>query len=110
MNKYFDTRICVSETTLALCAWPHRRPIGRLVLKGKSEGLGTYELLTATRAQAHEIVEYAKAYRLVESCDPAAGKVFAELTERYPDDGLIAFYATRLEAGITGVTIRLSRK
>ena len=110
VNKYFDTRVCVSETTLAHCAHPHHRPIGRLVLKGKSEGLGAYELLTAARWQAPEIVEYTKAYRLVESCDPAAGKVFAELAERYPDDGLIAFYAIRLEAGVTGATIRLSQK
>ena len=110
VNKYFDTRVCVSETTLAHCAYPHHRPIGRLVLKGKSEGLGAYELLTASRRQAPEIVEYTKAYRLVESCDPAAGKVFAKLAERYPDDGLIAFYAIRLEAGMTGATIRLSGK
>ena len=60
--------------------------------------------------QAPEIVEYAKAYRLVESGDPAAGQVFEALAERYPGDGLIAFYATRLEAGMTGVTIRLSGK
>ena len=111
VNKYFDTLICVSEPTLARCTRPpHHRPIGRLVLKGKSEGLGAYEVFGASRAQDPEIVEYAKAYRLVESCDPAAGKVFAELAERYPDDGLIAFYAIRLEAGMTGVTIRMSEK
>ena len=110
VNKYFDTRVCASETTLARCAYPHRRPIGRLVLKGKAQGLGAFELLTASRMRAPEIVEYAKAYRLVESCDPAAGQVFEELAERYPRDGLIAFYATRLEAGMTGVTIRLSGK
>ena len=40
VNKHFDSRICVSETTLERCAYPHHRPIGRLVLKGKSEGLG----------------------------------------------------------------------
>ena len=110
VNKYFDTQVCVSETTLARCAYPYHRPIGRLVLKGKSEGIGAYELLTASRTRAPEIVEYVKAYRLVESCDPAAQKEFAELTERYPDDGLIAFYAIRLEAGMTGVTIRLGEK
>ena len=110
VNKYFDTRICVSETTLERCAYPHHRPIGRLVLKGKSEGLGAYELLTASRAQTSEVVEYAQAYRLLESDDPSAAEVFAELAERYPEDGLIAFYAIRLEAGMPGVTIRLSEK
>ena len=110
VNKFFDTRVCVSETTLERCGHPHHRPIGRLVLKGKSEGLGAYELLTASRARAPAIVEYLRAYRLLEAGDPGAAEVFAELTERHPDDGLIAFYAIRLEAGMTGITIRLSEK
>ena len=110
VNKYFDTRICVSETTLARCDHPHHRPIGRLVLTGKSEGLGAFELLCAARARDPEIGAYARAYRLAEACDPAARTAFAELAERYPDDGLTAFYAVRLEAGMTGTTIRLSGK
>ena len=110
VNKYFDTRICVSESTLEGCTYPHHRPIGQLVLKGKSGGLGAYELLSASRAQALEITEYVKAYRLLEAGDPAAAAVFTELTERYPDDGLIAFYAIRLEAGMSGVVIRLADK
>ena len=110
VNKFFDTRICVSETTLDRCDHPHHRPIGRLVLKGKSEGLGAYELLTASRAGTPTIVEYLRAYRLLEAGDPTVTEVFAELTERYPDDGLIAFYAIRLEAGMTDITIRLSDK
>ena len=110
VNKFFDTRICVSETTLERCDWPHHRPMGRLVLKGKSEGLGAYELLAPSRARAPEVVEYMEAYRLLESGDPAAGEAFADLTVRYPGDGLIAFYAIRLEAGMTGTTIRLSGK
>lgn len=111
VNKHFETRICVSETTRDLCAHPHHyRPIGRLVLKGKSEGLGAYELLSAERAKAPEIAEYAKAYRLIEADDPGAAAAFAALAERYPRDGLIAFYAIRLEAGLTDTTIRLIEK
>ena len=110
VNKHFDTRICVSETTLERCSYPHHRPIGRLVLKGKSGGLGAYELLTASGAQAPRIMEYVEGYRRIEAGDPSAGAVFADLMERYPEDGLIAFHAIRLEAGLTGVTIRLREK
>ena len=109
-NKYFDTRICVSETTLAHCPWAYRRPIGRLVLKGKSEGLGTFELLDAERAEAPETGEYMQAWGLLEAGDPAAASVFAELADRYPADGLIAFHAIRLEAGMSGPVIRLAGK
>ena len=110
VNKYLDTRICVSETTLERCDWPHHRPIGRLVLKGKSEGLGAYELLDPSRARAPEVVEYEEAYRLLEAGDPSAGAVFADLAERHPGDGLIAFHAFRLQAGMTGVVIEMSGK
>ena len=110
VNKYLDTRICVSETTLERCDWPHHRPIGRLVLKGKSEGLGAYELLDPSRARAPEVVEYEEAYRLLEAGDPSAGAVFADLAERHPGDGLIAFHAIRLQAGMTGVVIEMSGK
>ena len=110
VNKHFDTRICVSETTLERCAYPHHRPIGRLVLKGKSESLGACELLTASRARAPEILEYVEAYRLLEAGDPAAARAFTALAERCPDDGLVAFYAIRIEAGMRGVTIRLGEK
>ena len=110
VNKYLDTRICVSETTLERCAWPHHRPIGRLVLKGKSVGLGAHELLGPSRAQAPEVVEYREAYRLLEAGDPSAGAVFADLAERHPGDGLIAFHALRLEAGMTGTVIEMGGK
>ena len=110
VNKYFGTRICVSETTLAHCPWPHHRPIGRLVLKGKSEGLGTFELLDDARAEAPEIEEYMRAWRLLEAENPAAVAAFARLAERYPADGLIAFQATRLKTGMSGPVIRLTGK
>ena len=111
VNKHFDTRICVSETTRDRCTDPHHyRPIGELVLKGKSEGLGAYELLSDTRAKAPEIVDYTRAYRLLESSTPDAAAAFAELADRYPHDGLIAFYAIRLEAGMESTVIRLTEK
>ena len=110
VNKFFDPRICVSGTTLERCDWPHHRPIGRLVLKGKSEGLDAYELLDPSRARAPEVVEYEAAYRLLEAGDPSAGAVFDDLAERHPGDGPIAFHAIRLEAGMTGVVIEMSGK
>ena len=111
VNKHFDTRICVSETTLDRCAHPFaHRPIGQLVLKGKSEGLSAHELLSATRAKTPEVCEYRRAYRLLESSTVEAAAVFAELADRYPHDGLIAFYAIRLEAGMQDTVIRLAEK
>ena len=110
VNKYFDTRVCVSETTLERCANVHCRPIGQLVLKGRSESLGAFEVLSASRAEKPEITEYTKAYRLLETGDPSAAERFAELSDRYPEDGLLAFYAIRLQAEVPGVVIRLTDK
>ena len=110
LNKYLDTRILVSETTLGRGNYPHHRPIGRFVFKGKTEELGVHELFSAERARTPEMVEYAQAWPLLEAGDPSAARVFARLAERYPHDGVIAFHAIRLEAGMDGVVVRMGEK
>ena len=110
LNKYLDTRVLVSETTLERGSYPHHRPIGRFVFKGKTEDLGVYELFGAARARTPEMAEYAQAWPLLEAGDPSAARAFAKLAERYPHDGVIAFYAIRLEAGMAGVVVRMSEK
>ena len=64
--------------------------------------VGRPRRLRAAHRRAHghrKSVEHAKPYGLLETEDPSAAEVFAELAERCPEDGLIAFYAIRLEAG-----------
>ena len=43
VNKHLGTRMCVSENTLSGCTGVVTRPVGRLVLKGKTEPLMVFQ-------------------------------------------------------------------
>jgi len=110
VNKYLGTRICVSETTIARCGYPYVRPIGRLVLKGKTEGLGTFEPIPEAEFESPKTADYLRAYELLEHADGGVADAFASLAKRYPEDALIAFHANRLATGETGATIVMAEK
>jgi adenylate cyclase len=110
INKQLGTRLCVSGTTVAQCKEFIGRPSGRLVLKGKTEAVDTYEPLTAEQAQQPHIIEYLAAYALMDKESPDAKEAFIKLTEKYPDDPLALYHAKRLKAGSTGSRVVMTDK
>jgi adenylate cyclase len=105
-NKQLGTRICVSDSIAAREDF-HRRPVGDLVLRGKSEPLRAYELLTA-EAYADPATDcYLKAFAKLEARDPSAMSAFAALIGMRPDDCLASFHLKRLLNGATGTRIAL---
>lgn len=109
-NKYFGTRITVSENTMRQTGDIPARPIGRLVLKGRSSGLLTYEPLDRPEYESARVQAYLKAYQKLESTDAGAAAAFASLHQDYPDDPLIELHRNRLAAGESGDTITLAGK
>ncbi|MFQ5938412.1 MAG: adenylate/guanylate cyclase domain-containing protein, partial [Acidiferrobacterales bacterium] len=110
VNKYLGTRICVSGTTVQQCASIRFRPVGRLVLKGKTEAIDAFEPLSEAEAASPKMADYLEAYRSLENRDARAAQKFTELANKYADDGLIAFHAGRLAKCETGSTIVLTAK
>lgn len=110
INKQLGTRICVSSTTVAQCKNFIGRPAGRLVLKGKTEAVVTYEPLTAAQAAQAHIAEYLTAYKLMEVESPDARHAFMQLAEKYPEDPLSSYHAKRLAAGESGSLVVMSSK
>ncbi len=110
VNKHLGTRICVSATAAEKCNGIVFRPVGRLVLKGKTEAIEALEPLSEAEAASAKTAEYSEAYRLMESSSPEAARAFDDLAKDYPDDPLIAFHARRLESGQTGHTIVMTEK
>ena len=110
-NKHIGTRICVSSTTRTGCEQLRFRPIGHLLLKGKSEPTEVYEPMSdddySTRAREEE---YRKAYELMRSRDPCARQYLGELARRYPEDRLVRFHAARLVEDEAGVVVRMVEK
>lgn len=103
VNRHLGTRICVAASTALLSPDFHGRPVGELVLKGKSEATMAYEPLP----QDDERPEYVAAYEKMAAGDPAALEDFAILA---PTDPLAAFHLKRLQAGETGIRVVLSEK
>lgn len=106
-NKHLGTTICVSETTFRGCRNIQARPVGRLLLKGKSEAIAVYHpMLVPTPADR----DYAEAYRLMAAGDANALAAFERLAERYPQDELVLLHFNRLREGETGDLIELKHK
>lgn len=110
VNKQLGTLVCVSAATLSGCADMRTRPVGRLVLKGKTEPLMVYEPAFATDETAAPDAAYASAYESMARQDPAARDAFEQLAQIHPQDGLVRFQLARLRGGQSGDTIVFTEK
>ncbi|MBF0153567.1 MAG: adenylate/guanylate cyclase domain-containing protein [Magnetococcales bacterium] len=110
VNKQLGTRICVSGSTVAQCPDFIGRQAGELVLKGKEQGIETYELLSAEEAASPRVQAYNAAYQSMLAQEPEALAKFQQLAATYPDDGLVRFHLQRLESGQKGGRVVLSSK
>jgi len=97
VNKQFGTRLCVAESTLQDCKGFRTRPIGDLVLKGKTEKIKAFELVSEERFTQPLIQIYIDAYELMENYGSDALCLFKQLIEQYPDDSLSLYHYQRLE-------------
>ncbi len=110
LNKYLGTRICISMDVVERVADFKGRPVGWVVLKGKSRRLKVFEPLDAQRAEDPATDAYRAAYHKLETGEPDANQAFAALLAEAGNDPLARFHLKRLLAGEGGVEIVLSEK
>jgi adenylate cyclase len=110
VNKHLGTRLCISGYTVAQCPDHFFRPVGALVLKGKTEGIEAFEPITEEESRSEQVLAYTEAFELLHAEDPAAREKFAALRETYPDDPLVNLHWERIEEGILSSTIVLAEK
>lgn len=110
LNKYFGTRIAVSEVTRERCVGIAFRPLGMVTLKGKLTALRAFEPLAPERARSDYIARYLGAYASLEQHDPAALERFASLHGEEPADGCVAMHLERLRNGETGAELVMADK
>jgi len=111
INKQLGTRICISAVTAEKISGLKSRPVGNLILKGKSEEVAVIEPLTNDfTGSSNDISAYLAAFKAMEQGDQHAIDAFQRLVERNPDDGLSAFHLNRLKSGQTGIIIDLGDK
>jgi class 3 adenylate cyclase len=101
-NKFLGTRICVSAAVANGTEKFQGRPVGDLLLRGRSEPLRAFEPLRAPAT-----AQYSEAFAKLEAGDAAAMPAFAALVGMHADDALAGFHLRRLLNGAKGVRIQL---
>jgi adenylate cyclase len=100
----------VSGATKRRCTKITFRPVGNLILKGKTEAIDVFEPLLPAEVATQRFTAYLACYGLLERKDGGAAAAFAELAEEFPDDRLINYHAERLAGSETGSTIVMTGK
>jgi adenylate cyclase len=106
-NKFLGTRICVSATLADATKNFKGRPVGDLVLRGRSEPLRAYEPLAPAAFKRPAAAQYCEAFAKLEAGDAAAMPAFAALVGLHADDALAGFHLRRLLNGAKGVRMQL---
>lgn len=106
-NKHLGTRICVSASVAKGADNFQGRPVGDLVLRGRSEPLRAFEPLKAEKFTAPAMTQYSEAFAKLEAGDVAAMPAFAALVGVHADDALAGFHLRRLLNGAKGVRMQL---
>ncbi len=107
-NRYLGTRVCISAEVARHSPEQAFVPIGRLVLKGRSQEIECVTVGHHLPEQVHE--EYLVAYRLLDVDRAASEERFEALARTLPNHGLPTFHWQRLRRGEFGARIVLEGK
>ncbi|MGE5200828.1 MAG: adenylate/guanylate cyclase domain-containing protein, partial [Acidobacteriota bacterium] len=106
-NKQLGTRVLASAAVAARAGEFRGRPVGDLVLRGRSEPIRAFEPMPPECAAAEYAETYRKAFAMLEAGDPGVLSAFAAHVAAHPDDPLAAFHLKRLLNGAKGTHIAL---
>ncbi|MBR0817305.1 adenylate/guanylate cyclase domain-containing protein [Bradyrhizobium liaoningense] len=106
-NKHLGTRICVSASVAKAAENFQGRPVGELMLRGRSEPLRAFEPLPQDKFEAPTTAQYSEAFAKMEAGDVAAMPAFAALVGMHADDSLAGFHLKRLLNGAKGIRMKL---
>ena len=109
-NKHLGTRLCISGEILSAAPATPARPVGRLVLKGKTLPLEVFEPVTDDVVKRAPLAEYRLAYEALCGDEAAALARFEKLAGDYPEDPLLRLHCQRLRGGESGDLIVMAEK
>ena len=108
VNKQLGTRICVSAAAVERADGFFGRPVGDLVLRGRSEPMRVFEPLTPEESASAHTKAYVAAFAKLEARDPSALAAFAALIGERPGDALAQYHLKRLLNGGVGTRIEMA--
>ncbi len=95
-NKALGTRICVSRATVEQVGVQAFRPVGTLMLKGKSVGVDVFEPVSGVDSSD---AAYLDAFARMVAGDESGAADLLRLHEADPADPILALHARRIRAG-----------
>jgi adenylate cyclase len=110
VNKHLGTLICISGTTAEQCPDHFFRPVGGLVLKGKTEAIDTFVPITEEESRSPLVLAYKEAFEHLQREEADVGELFTALKAQYPDDPLVNLHHERIMSGTVSATIVLAEK
>ncbi|MFM8800730.1 MAG: adenylate/guanylate cyclase domain-containing protein, partial [Tagaea sp.] len=110
LNKYFGTRILVTQQTKDFCSDIPFRKVGGVIVKGKTEPIHVYEPLSPARANDAQTASYNAAYDLMREKSPEALAAFEKHCADFPDDSLAQYHVERLRKGEQGDVFAMAEK
>ena len=106
-NKFLGTRICVSTSVAEATPNFQGRPVGDLVLRGRTGPLRAFEPLQGPTFSAPAMAQYLQAFAKLEAGDASAMPAFAALVGLHADDPLAGYHLKRLLNGAKGIRMQL---
>lgn len=106
-NKTLGTRVCVSDAVASGADDFRGRPVGDLMLRGRSEPLRAHEPLSVAEFDEPVTVQYTRAFTKLEQDNAAAMPAFAALVGTHAEDPLASYHLRRLLNGAKGVRIQV---
>ena len=106
-NKQLGTRVCVSAILAAKMKGFQGRPVGDLMLRGRSEALRAFEPLSVKQYDNPATASYRDAFAKLEASDPGAMAAFAAHVGKHAEDQLASFHLKRLLNGAAGTRIAM---
>ncbi len=110
LNKYFGTRICVSEEAIESANEHDVRPLGDFLFVGKLRPVTVYELLPIGEASQPWVMRYHEAYAFLAAGDARAVALLQALAEERPDDGCVRYHQERAARGELNTITRMTAK
>jgi adenylate cyclase len=109
-NKLFGSTILASAATLAQAGDPDCRPMGQVILKGRTTPIAVCEVLEPGASADDWHATYLAAFELLMRRSPEAAAAFRRLARMRPDDRAVGWLLDRLERGVVDNLVELTEK
>ena len=110
VNKFLGTRVCIAGETAKGCKEQFFRPVGALVLKGKTVGIDAFEPITKAIHDSPPMQRYLALFQRINQGEEISGAEFQEVLRELPGDPIVSLYQKRFENGLLGTEIVLDEK